>query len=52
MNAFLTMVIFGWPAMLAVLLVAGIGLVWKRWPFWFFSNNEALCHLLQHSPKP
>jgi hypothetical protein len=33
MSTILTAVVFGWPAMLASLLTAGIGLVWKRWPW-------------------
>jgi hypothetical protein len=54
MSSILTVVIFGWPAMLASLLTGGIGLVWKRWPWllaaaglmlppaWLFSGYPAV----------
>jgi hypothetical protein len=38
MSSILTAVIFGWPAMLLSLLMAGIGLVWKRWP-WLLAST-------------
>jgi hypothetical protein len=54
MNSILVQIIFGWPAILATLLIALAGLIWKRWwlllvsailftPFsWYLSGYPAV----------